>query len=158
FTFVVLFKIEHGGCSYLCSRFEALIGRADGKHSQRATYQRENDRVNADWAGAQHEHGVTNRNFTAFDCMQRGGQGATANHESFGVRVETDAARAWLEINLFGPTAAQPIIEPIGDAVNFSLRTTSCGFRHETIPTGVARAMHIEKGDAIAFAKRATVY
>src|SRR5947209_20367817 len=85
--------------------------------------------------------------------MQRGGQSATANHESFGVRVETDAARAWLEINLFGPSAAQSIFESVGDSVNFSLRTTSCGFRHETIPTGVARAMHIEKGNAVAFAK-----
>src|SRR5437588_9804513 len=90
--------------------------------------------------------------------MQRGGQGATSSHESFGVRVETDAARAWLEINLFGPTAAQSVIESVGDSVNLSLRATSCGFRHQTIPTGVARAMHIEKGDAIAFAKRATVY
>src|SRR5205807_6174357 len=45
------------------------------------------------------------------------------------------------------------VIESVGDSVNLSLRTTSGGFRHETIPTGVARAMHIEKGDAIAFAK-----
>src|SRR6184192_2288905 len=124
FAFVVLLKVEHGGSSYLGSRFEALNGRTETKHSQRATHQRQNDRVNADWAGAQYEHGVANRNLTAFDCMQRGGQSATSSHESFGIRVETDAARAWLEINLFGPTAAQSIIEAISDPVNFSVRTT----------------------------------
>ena len=38
FAFVVLLKIEHGGCSYLRRRFKTLIGRADAKYAQRATH------------------------------------------------------------------------------------------------------------------------
>ena len=86
--------------------------------------------------------------------MQRGRQGAATGHERFRLSVEANAARAGLEIDLLGPTAAQPIVHSVSDAVDFSLWTAGRGFGNQAIPAGVAGAMHVEKGYAIAFAER----
>lgn len=97
--------------------------------------------------------GVANRNVSALDCVQRGWQSAATRHKRFMSSIELDAARARLQINLFSPAAAQSVIEPVRDAINFALRTARRGFGDQTEPAGVARSMHIEKGDAIAFTK-----
>ena len=52
-----------------------------------------------------------------------------------------------------GPTAAESVIETVSDAINFSLRAARSGFRDETIPAGITRAMNVEKRDAFAFAE-----
>src|SRR5438874_1516827 len=65
--------------------------------------------------------------------------------------------RPRLQINLFRPTAAQSIVETIRDAINLPLRAARCGFRHQAVPARVARAMHVEKRDAISLTKWLTV-
>ena len=50
-----------------------------------------------------------------------------------------------------GPTAAEPVVEAVGDSVNFALRTSCSGFSDETVPACVASAMNVEKGDAVTF-------
>ena len=88
--------------------------------------------------------------------MQRRRQSATAGHESFRIGIETNAAGAGLQINLFSPTAAQAIVETIRDAIDLPLRAARGGFRDQTVPARVARAMHVEKRYAGAFAKGPT--
>src|ERR1051326_1460578 len=134
-----------------------MIRRADTEHPQRSTHQRQNDRVDAHWTGTQNQYFIANRNLSAFHCMKRGWQGATSRHKSFGIRVQTKAASAGLQINLLGPAAAQSIIQSIGNAINFSLRAARRGFRYQTVPTGVAGSMNVEKRDPIAFVKRVAI-
>jgi hypothetical protein len=50
-----------------------------------------------------------------------------------------------------GPATAETVIETVSDAINFSLRAARAGFRDETVPAGIARAMNVEKRDALAF-------
>ena len=56
-----------------------------------------------------------------------------------------------LMVDVRGPSAAESVIEAVRDAINFSLRAARSGFRDEAIPAGVARAMNVEKRDAVAF-------
>ena len=150
---MVLFEIEH--CISACLRgcCQTKRRRPDAKHLQRAAHQRQNDRVDADWAGAQHEHGISHRNLAALHRVQGRRQRAAAGHECLRVSVEADAARAWLQINLFGPTTAESIIESVRDPINFAVWTARRGFRDQTVPASVAGAVHVEKRHAIAFAK-----
>ena len=48
---------------------EPHLRRADAQHTQRATHQRENDGVNANRSGAEHEHCVADLYVSAFDSM-----------------------------------------------------------------------------------------
>ena len=50
-----------------------------------------------------------------------------------------------------GPSAAESVIESVRDAVNFSLRTACTGFGDEAVPARIARAVNVEKRDAVAF-------
>src|SRR5207248_11043646 len=99
------------------------------------------------------QRSVANCDITTFDCVQRRRQSATAGHESFRIGIETNAMRPRLQINLFRPTAAQSIVETIRDAINLPLRAARCGLRHQAVPARVARAMHVEKRDAISLTK-----
>jgi hypothetical protein len=101
----VFFKVEYCISAGLRCGVQTKGRSADTKRFQRAAHQRQNDRVNADRARAQHQHGVAHRNFSALDRVQRRGQSAAAGHEGFGIGVEPDAARARLQINLFSPSA-----------------------------------------------------
>src|SRR5689334_23579128 len=130
-----------------------MIGRADAQYFHRATHQRQDDRVDTNWSGTKHQDGVANGNVATLNCMERGRQRASAGHKQFRLSIHSNTARARLQINLFGPTAAQPVIQSVSDAVDFSLRASRRGFRHQAIPTGVARSMHIEKRYTIALAK-----
>src|SRR5215813_1741890 len=85
--------------------------------------------------------------------MQGRRQGTASRHKSLRISLQRNAQRAWFQINLIGPTAAKSIVQSIRDAVDLALRTTGRRFRHQTIPAGVAGAMHVEKGYAVAFAQ-----
>src|ERR1043165_9510092 len=130
-----------------------MLRRADTQNSQSAAHQRHNDRVDPNRAGSKYQHGIATGNVGSFDCVQRSRQRAPAAHKQFRLGIKTNTACAGLQVNLLGPTTAQSILQPVRNAIDLSLRTSGCRFGYEAVPTGIAGAVHIEKCDAIAFAK-----
>src|SRR6185369_11771366 len=99
----------------------------------------------------EHEHCVADLYVSTFDCMQRCRQSTTTGHKRLRCCVERNATCAGFEVDVSGPTAAEPVIESVSDAVNLSLRAACTGFADEAIPARIARAMNVEKCDAVAF-------
>src|ERR1041385_6915038 len=130
-----------------------MLRRADTQNSQSAAHQRQNDRVDSHWPRPEHQNRVANGNVGSFDCVQPSRQRAPAAHKQFRLGIKTNTACAGLQVNLLGPTTAQSILQPVRNAIDLSLRTSGCRFGYEAVPTGIAGAVHIEKRDAIAFAK-----
>src|SRR6185369_2470627 len=132
-------------------RIKPRLRCADAEHAQRATHQRQHDRVDTDRTRSEHDHRVANLYVAALDCVKRRWQRATAGHEGLWFRIERDTTRSRVDVDMSGPSAAQPVIETVSDAVNFALRAARAGFGDEAIPTRITRAMHVEERDAIIF-------
>ena len=71
FALVVLFKVKHVGRACSGRHLKTMIRRADAKHFQRAAHHGQNDCVDADRPGTEHQHSIANRNVAAFDCVKR---------------------------------------------------------------------------------------
>jgi len=134
--------------------FETIRGRADAKYPQRP---RINERMielmptGPDPSTSTVSPIAISARSTA--CNAVGSAQPPAN-KRFRLGVESDTARARLEINLLGPAAAKAIIQPVGDSINPAVWTARCCFGNQTVPAGIAGSVHIEKGDAITFPKR----
>src|SRR5689334_24569109 len=81
--------------------------------------------------------------------MKRGWQRTTARHKRLWFSVELDATRTRFDVDVSGPPAAEPVKKTVRDAVNLALRAACSGFSDEAVPTRVARAMNVEKRDAV---------
>ena len=77
----------------------------------------------------------------------------TTRHKILGRGVKPDATCARFNVDVSGPTAAESVIKTVSDAINLSLRAAGAGLCHETVPTGITRAMYVEKCDSFAFAE-----
>src|SRR6185369_9320929 len=117
-------------------RLKSRLRCTDAKHAQRSTHQCQHDRIDPNRTRSEHEYRVADFYVSTLHCVQRRRQRATTGHKRLRCCVEPDTAGAGFEIDVSGPTAAEPVIETVSDAVNFSLRATCSGFGDEAIPAG----------------------
>src|SRR5215210_2592028 len=88
--------------------------------------------------------------------MKRRRQRATTGHKSLRWTLKANTAGAGFEVYMRRPTAAQPVVKPVSNSINLSLRAACCGFRDKAMPAGVARAMNVEKRNLITLTKTIT--
>src|SRR5215213_1813583 len=145
------FDVERSDGSGFDCGIDPRLRRTDAQHTQRSTHQSQHDRIDTNRSGAEHQHRVADLYVTTLDGMKRSRQSATTRHKRLRFCVEPDATGAGLDVDVSGPSAAESIVKTIGDAVNLPVRASCSGFSDEAVPTRIARAMNIEKRDALAF-------
>src|SRR5918998_1331652 len=102
--------------------------------------------------------GRAERYVRALDGVNRRRERAAACHEARGLHAfEPDAARARLQVNLLGPAARERVRETVGDAVDLARGAARRGLGDEAVPAGVAGAVNVEEGDAVALAQTPAV-